>query len=176
IKYIVNGKQIDDINSISPDSIKQINVFKDRNEVHIETYRPGEAKAANSTSGEIKVIKAGSIKKDDNQKVFSSVEEMPQFPGGDAALMQFLRDNIKYPESEIENKGRHMVVVQFVIGQDGLVRDAKIIKGDADAFNTEALRVVNSLPQYTPGKLNGKPVSVYYTLPIAFSTKETKKE
>lgn len=179
VKYFVNGKQIDDINSISPDSIKNVSVFKDRNEIHIETYRPGEAKPENQASGDtrdVQVIKVSSRKKDDAQTVFSQVEEMPKFPGGDAALMQFLRDNINFPESEIENKGRHTVVVQFVIGEDGSVRDSKIIKGDAEAFNTEALRVVNSLPQYIPGKINGKPVSVYYTLPITFSTKGTKKK
>lgn len=185
VRIFVNGKEYtNDINSINPDSIKSVSVMKDRDEIHIDMYRPGETippRKATSKSDKkqgldnIVVVSAGTIKKGDpdGKPVFSSVEEMPQFPGGETALLEFLRDNIRYPESEINNTGRHKVIVKFVIGPDGSVNDAEIIKGAAEAFNNEALRVVGTLPKYIPGKVNGKPVSVYYTLPIVFSTKGT---
>ena len=178
----INGKESTrSLDTVNPDSIKSITVKKDPDQIHIEMYKPGEtitikprpAGNALKDDKEVVVIGYGTFGKDDVQAdktVLSSVEEMPQFPGGDAALMKFLSENIRYPESELKNTGRHRVVVRFVVGADGSVRDAEILRGSTEAFNAEALRVVNMLPRYIPGKLNGKPVSVYYTLPVVFSS------
>lgn len=111
-------------------------------------------------------------KKSDNEQpkeaVFTEVEQMPQFPGGDGAMMKFVKDNLKYPESESGSAKKCMVIVKFVVGKDGAVRDAEIMRSQGEAFDAEALRVVNLMPKFVPGRLNGEPVAVSFTLPVMF--------
>lgn len=111
-------------------------------------------------------------KKSDNEQpketVFTEVEQMPQFPGGDGAMMKFIKDNLKYPESESGSAKKCMVIVKFVVGKDGAVRDAEIMRSQGEAFDAEALRVVNLMPKFVPGRLNGEPVAVSFTLPVMF--------
>jgi len=102
------------------------------------------------------------------QQVYTVVESMPYFPGGDAALFQFIRQNILYPEEAYKNKIEGKVVVQFVVSETGTISDAKVIKKLSPDLDEEALRVVNTFPAWTPGKQNGKNVPVYFTLPIVF--------
>lgn len=102
------------------------------------------------------------------EKPFLVVEEPPTYPGGPQALYKFIGENIRYPEKALEMEIEGKVYVQFVVGSDGRVKDAKIIRAlDADC-DKEALRVVMMLPRWTPGRQSGKEVSVYYTLPIQF--------
>jgi len=102
------------------------------------------------------------------EEIFKSSEQMPSFPGGDAALMKFLNSHIHYPAAAEENNVQGRVIVQFVVGKDGSVSQAKIARGVHPALDNEALRVVRSLPKFIPGKQNGQPVSVWYTLPVQF--------
>ncbi len=102
------------------------------------------------------------------EEIFKSAEQMPSFPGGDAALMKFLNSHIHYPAAAEENNVQGRVIVQFVVGKDGSVSQAKIARGVHPALDNEALRVVRSLPKFIPGKQNGQPVSVWYTLPVQF--------
>jgi protein TonB len=100
--------------------------------------------------------------------IFLSPEEMPEFPGGYAALLNFLGQNIKYPSIAAENGISGKVTVNFVVNKDGTISEAKIIRGVDQAIDKEALRVVYSLPKWKPGKQGGKPVKVSYYLPINF--------
>lgn len=100
--------------------------------------------------------------------VFFIVEEMPEFPGGDAALRAFIAQSVKYPVVAQENGIQGKVYVNFVVGKDGSITNAKIARGVDPALDKEALRVVNSLPKWKPGKQGGKPVRVSYTVPINF--------
>lgn len=100
--------------------------------------------------------------------VFFIVEEMPEFPGGDAALRAFIAQSVKYPVVAQENGIQGKVYVNFVVGKDGSISNAKIARGVDPALDKEALRVVNSLPKWKPGKQGGKPVRVSYTVPINF--------
>jgi len=94
---------------------------------------------------------------------------MPAFPGGDAGLVKFIGENLKYPEeSRIENK-EGKVIVKFRVTRDGSVDNVIIDKGADPLLDQEAVRVVNSLPHFKPGKMKGKPVNVWYSIPIAFS-------
>lgn len=100
--------------------------------------------------------------------VFTSVEQDPQFPGGQAALLKWVADHIKYPAVAQENGIQGRVTVQFVVTKNGTVGQVKVVRGKDPDLDKEAIRVVKSLPKFTPGKMNGHPVNVWYTLPITF--------
>ncbi|MDE5843810.1 MAG: TonB family protein [Muribaculaceae bacterium] len=105
-----------------------------------------------------------------DQKVYDSVQQMPQFPGGEKALLDYIIKNLRYPKSEINNPKTARVIVRFVVEATGKVGDVKIIRGASEAFDAEAIRVVKTLPDFIPGKENGKDVAVWYNLPIKFAT------
>lgn len=102
------------------------------------------------------------------EEVFTVVETMPQFPGGEAALRKFLADNIRYPTLAQENGIQGKVVVEFIIGKDGGVYDIVISRSVENSLDKEALRVVGLMPKWSPGKKNGKIVKVKYYLPVMF--------
>ncbi len=108
------------------------------------------------------------IQERDEDEIFIYVEQMPSFPDGEEALYKYLRDNIEYPAMASENRIAGQVVIQFVVSKEGEIQNAKIIKGLGGGLNQEALRVVNRMPKWKPGKHNGKPVAVTFTLPIKF--------
>lgn len=101
-------------------------------------------------------------------KVFTVVEQMPMFPGGDAALMSYLANNIHYPTVAAENDVQGRVVVGFVVERDGSITDVRILRGVDPSLDREAMRVVKSMPRWTPGKQNGSAVRVKYQVPVAF--------
>ena len=101
-------------------------------------------------------------------KTFDVVEEMPQFPGGPAALFEFLSKNIQYPKDAEKAKLEGRVIVTFVVKKDGSITDAKVVKSVAPSLDAEALRVINAMPNWTPGKQGGQPVNVKYTVPLTF--------
>ena len=101
-------------------------------------------------------------------EIFTVVENMPQFPGGDAALLGYISKSVKYPAIAQENGIQGRVIISFVIEKDGLVADATVVRGVDSALDKEALRVVNNMPKWKPGEQRGKPVRVNYTLPVTF--------
>jgi len=106
---------------------------------------------------------------DHDADVFYIVEDMPEFPGGELALRQYIANNIEYPLAAQDNGIQGKVYVTFVVSKDGSVANAKIARGVDPALDKEALRVVNSLPKWTPGKQRGENVNVSYTVPINFA-------
>jgi TonB family protein len=100
--------------------------------------------------------------------VYAVVEKMPEFTGGEAARIEFLKQNIRYPEEAQKSKKEGRVIVQFVVGSTGRVRNAKVVKSIAPSLDQEALRVVNSFPDWIPGEQNGIKVSVHKVIPITF--------
>ena len=107
------------------------------------------------------------------EEVFRSVEQMPQFPGGEAALMKFLASHINYPPMAAENNVQGKVIVQFVVDKTGKVGEVKVVRSVDKDLDHEAIRVCQALPKFTPGRQNGRPVSVWYTLPIQFKLQGT---
>ena len=101
-------------------------------------------------------------------KVFDVVEEMPSFPGGNAALMSYLNSNTKYPVVAQENGVQGRVIVSFVVERDGSISDVKVARSVDPSLDREAQRVVKSMPRWTPGKQNGQTVRVKYTVPVVF--------
>ena len=116
--------------------------------------------------------------KEEQQAIFTVVEEMPQFPGGMGEAMRFLAQNIKYPKAAQQAKIEGRVIVQFVVGKDGSVSDIQIMRSVSPDLDAEAIRVVGMMPKWIPGKQRGKAVTVKYTMPIMFRLQgsEPKKE
>ncbi|HLG33593.1 MAG TPA: energy transducer TonB [Bacteroidia bacterium] len=104
-------------------------------------------------------------------KIFTIVEEMPQFPGGEKAMFKFIADSIQYPADLKEIKGRKVVYVNFVVDIDGSLTGIKILRGVTKSADDEVMRVMKLMPKWTPGKQNGKTVRVQFNLPVAFENK-----
>lgn len=103
-------------------------------------------------------------------------ETFPQFPGGHIALFEYLSKNIKFPKSKENEDVKVRVVTTFTVEKDGSITHAKIVRSQGEAFDNEALRVINGMPKWIPGTQNGKAVRVKYTLPITFSTTDGNKK
>lgn len=123
-------------------------------------------------TGETYVIKAppAIIEKEEEIEdvIFVVAETMPSFPNGNAALMQYLSKNIKYPTISAETGTQGRVIVQFVVDKDGTITNPVVVKSVDAYLDKEALRVINAMPKWTPGKQRNKPVRVKYTLPVMF--------
>ena len=102
------------------------------------------------------------------EEVFKAVEQMPTFPGGEAALMKYLREHINYPTVAMENNVQGKVIVQFVVTKTGKVGEVKVARSVDRDLDKEAVRVCKSLPDFIPGRMNGQAVNVWYTLPVQF--------
>lgn len=118
--------------------------------------------------GNLTVFAQTDTAKIQESKVFTIVEQMPEFPGGDAALLKFLQNNIQYPSLERDNDIQGRVIVGFTVFEDGTVGDVNVKRGVSKGLDEEAVRVVKKLPNFKPGKQQGKPVNVYYSLPIVY--------
>ena len=99
------------------------------------------------------------------------ITEMPVFPGGQKALLKFIYDNIAYPEDAVANGVEGKVILRFVVSADGSVRKCEIVKGVDPLLDAEAMRVVSLIPDWKPGKNNGVPASVWFTVPVKFEIK-----
>ena len=101
-------------------------------------------------------------------KIYSSAEQMPQFPGGEAALMKYIQSHIQYPPTAAKNHVQGRVIVQFVVWKDGSVSEVNVVRSVDNDLDREAVRVCKTLPKFTPGRQNGKAVDVWYTVPVTF--------
>ena len=122
---------------------------------------------------EVVVEKPIEKKEEKKEEIFRSVEQMPQFPGGEAALMKYLSSHINYPPMAAENNVQGKVILQFVVEKDGKVGEVKVARSVDKDLDREAIRVVKTLPKFTPGRQNGQPVRVWYTLPVTFKLQGT---
>lgn len=112
---------------------------------------------------------------DKTKKAFDVVEQMPQYPGGPAALMQFLAQNIRYPEDAHKAGVQGRVIVSFVVETDGSISEAKAVKSVSSELDAEALRVINCMPNWNPGRQNGEVVRVKYVVPVTFRLQDDNK-
>ena len=107
-------------------------------------------------------------KKAANDKVYEKVEVMPEFPGGEQAMMEFVAKNVIYPKEAIEKEIDGRVLVSFIVEKDGSINEVKVMKGIGGGCDEEAVRVISAMPKWMPGKQEGKPVRVSYMMPITF--------
>ncbi len=116
---------------------------------------------------ELEVVEPVKVVEDKVYETFD-IQKMPSFPGGEAELQKFLRDNINYPAIARENNIQGTAALSFVVGKDGSISSVTILKEPGGGCGKEAVRVVNSMPKWTPGEANGNPVKVKFTLPVRF--------
>ena len=102
------------------------------------------------------------------EEIFVVVEEQPEFPGGQAAMMKFLSDNIRYPVIAQENGIQGRVICNFVVERDGSITDVQVVRGQDPSLDREAIRVIQQMPRWKPGKQRGSAVRVRFTLPVVF--------
>lgn len=101
-------------------------------------------------------------------KVYEKAEIMPEFPGGEQAMMDFVAKNVTYPKEAMEKEISGRVLVGFIVEKDGSITETEVVKGIGGGCDEEALRVVKAMPKWKPGKQEGKPVRVHFLLPIIF--------
>uniref|UniRef100_UPI0040258BFA energy transducer TonB n=1 Tax=Prevotella sp. TaxID=59823 RepID=UPI0040258BFA len=106
----------------------------------------------------------------DSSKIFGAAEEMPSFPGGEKALMQYIKDNTYYPKEMCEGAAQGRVMVGFVINEDGSISDVKVLRNLTPELDEVAVKIVKGMPKWNPGKQNGKAVKTKYTVPVSFRT------
>ena len=156
------------------DEVRPEDEMKSQDEIMNSKVAVGFANViGNDESGEVLKAKEMIINepvkpKEEENKVFDVVEQMPSFPGGMAALMAYLQKSIKYPPVAEENGIQGRVVCTFVVERDGSVTDVRVAKSVDPSLDKEAVRVVSAMPKWIPGKQNGQSVRVKYTLPVTF--------
>ena len=157
----------------SPEAFEQLNIVE--NEIveapYIapveETDKPEEAERAR-LQAELAAELRKEAEAEDPNKIYDNVEVLPEYPGGSAAMMRYLAQNVKYPQAAQENGRQGKVVVQFVVDTDGSIINAHVLTSVDPDLDKEALRVIKSMPRWSPGKQKGKPVRVKYTVPVNF--------
>lgn len=110
------------------------------------------------------------------KETFQYVEQMPEYPGGTVSMQAYIRQTLKYPEAAQKKGISGKVYIKFVVDIDGTITDAYVLKGIGEGCDEEALRVVNAMPKWKPGKQNGRPVRVLFTLPVNFKLSDPQIE
>jgi TonB family protein len=178
--YILDGIEVESNlkidDEINPNDIESVNVIKGENAIQkygdkgkngvilIQT-KSAKGVIKNKSLNEVVVV---GMKQSNSDQIYDFVGEKPVFPGGDEALFEHLGNNIKYPEEARKNKIEGRVIVKFVVMKDGSIADAKVVRGIGAGCDEEALRVIRTMPKWTPGIHNGNAVNVTYTLPLSF--------
>ena len=159
--FVVDGVRMDEkqAKAISPNEIESISVLKDK--AAIDLY------GQDAKDGVIVITRKKNVTGEASD-VFDVVETMPEFPGGAPKLFEYLSQNIRYPKEAMEANKQGRVIVTFVVGKDGSIRDARVVKSVDPLLDAEGLRVISTMPNWTPGTQGGKAVNVKYTVPITF--------
>ena len=170
---ILNTIKVTELQIANDDEVTAEDEIKSQDELQETQTAFGQANVDKGTDdlNVVRTLKDEVIveeKKPEPEKVFTAVEQMPQFPGGDAELMKWLSKNIKYPTMAMENNIQGQVIVQFVVTKTGDVGEVKVVRSVDKDLDREAVRVCKSLPKFIPGKMNGQAVNVWYTLPVRF--------
>jgi TonB family protein len=166
----VDGVRVKSIDNIDQSDIAVINVIKDRKEIGLYGD-PDKVQGVIMVTTKDKKAKVSPMKlaNQTNDVVFEVVENMPQFPGGMKAMMEYLKENVKYPDAAIKANTQGRVVTQFIVDKDGNVTMPIVVHSVSLDLDKEAIRVVSAMPKWKPGTQRGKAVNVRFTLPIAFS-------
>ena len=152
-----------------PEVTTDLNVIEDDAESDKEMDMSTFTRQEEATNIEITPVKIEEEEEEAEDEIFQVVENDPEFPGGAEAMYKYLAQNIKYPQLARENNITGRVYLQFVVEKDGSVTNVKVMRDIGGGCGAEAVRVVKSMPKWTPGKQRGKAVRVYYQIPVNFS-------
>lgn len=173
---VLNTVKVTEIAIVDDDQVTKEDEVKNQEEL-TETETAFGAKDFDEGTDDVTVVRTikdevvVEEKAPEPEKIFTAVEEAPQFPGGEAELYKYIGNHLNYPEMALQNNIQGRVTVQFVVEKDGSVGEVKVVRGKDPDLDKEAVRVVKSLPKFIPGKMNGQSVRVWYTLPINFKIK-----
>lgn len=173
---ILNSVKVTELKIVEDEKVKHEDEIKSQEELKETTTAFGSSdndkgtddRNVTQTKKDEIIVEEKPVEKVEPEKIFTSVEQNPEFPGGQAALLKYLSSHIQYPPQAAENGKEGKVVVQFVVEKDGHVGDVKVVRSVDKDLDREAIRVCKSLPKFTPGRQNGQPVRVWFTLPVTF--------
>ena len=174
---VLNTVKVTELKIVEDEQVKSEDEIKSQDDLKQETTAFGQKDNDKGTDdrnvtrelkNEVVVEEKKPVVEEKKEEIFKSVEQMPTFPGGDAALMKYLSSHIQYPTMAQENNIQGKVIVQFVVTKTGAVGEVKVVRSVDKDLDREAVRVCKSLPKFVPGRQNGQPVSVWYTLPVTF--------
>ncbi|MDE6527506.1 MAG: M56 family metallopeptidase [Muribaculaceae bacterium] len=170
VDVYVNGEKqpAEKLSEINSDKIKSIDIKKGDNDKSTVYITMNSDKASQTTTQSTSITVKNDEPEKKSEKVATTVEQMPQYPGGDRALMEFVAKNVKYPEAAMKAGKEGKVIVRFTVQADGKVADANVIRSISPELDAEAVRVVSTFPAFTPGTVDGKPVACQYVIPISF--------
>ena len=147
----------------------QETLHNSKNEISfVAIENPDDANAVSATLEQKQIM---NVEPELVTKIFEVVEVMPKFMGGDAELMKYLSSNLKYPTIAIESNIQGRVVLKFVVRKDGNIDNVQVLRTLDPSCDKEAMRVLKTMPKWVPGMQNGRPVDVYFTLPVLFRLK-----
>ena len=169
---VANQQQLTDLLIVDDKDIEEDKQVKNQQDVLENEAAVGSVDITEGTNDLNKIaIKEEVIaapKVDDEPVSIAMVEQKPEFPGGEAEMYKWLSNNIVYPSAASEEGVQGRVVVEFVVGKDGSITNVRVVRPRHPALDKEALRVVKAMPKWMPGRNNGQPVKVTYTLPVTF--------
>ena len=152
-----------------PEVTTELEVVENDAEIEHELGIVDAGDNANKEQQEVVITEVGGEVETEEEEIFVFVEEQPSFPGGEEALYKYLYSSIQYPDMAHDNNIEGTVVIRFVVEKDGSITKASIAREIGGGCGKEALRVVNSMPKWKPGKQSGKAVRTEFTLPVQFT-------
>ncbi len=169
---VANSQQVTELLIVQDEEIEEDKQVKNQSDVLENEAQLGTVDVSEGVNDLNKVeVKEQVIAEpvvDDEPVSIAMVEQKPSFPGGEAAMYTWLSQNIVYPPAASEEGVQGRVVVEFVVGKDGSITNARVVRTRHPALDREALRVIQAMPRWIPGRNNGQPVKVTYTLPVTF--------
>ena len=170
---VANQQQVTDLLIVEDDKIEEDKQVKNQEEVLNNEAAVGAVDITEGTNDLNKIVVTEQViaapKVEEEQPMsIAMVEQKPEFKGGEKAMYQWLSDNIVYPSAASEEGVQGRVVVEFVVGKDGSITNVRVVRTRHPALDKEALRVIKAMPKWIPGRNNGQPVKVTYTLPVTF--------
>ena len=178
--YVVDGLPVVSVGDLDPADIESITLRKDS--AAITLYGPEAAngvvlittkkgKPVRAVTDDISIVEGRKLVSSNDEEVYMAVEQMPEFPGGMQALLDFIQSNIKYPEEAKEKKIEGQVFIRLCVTKTGDIDLVSVLKSAHPLLDAEAVRVIKLLPRWEPGRQGGKAVNVWYTIPINFGSK-----
>jgi len=172
---LVDGVAVDEetFKALDPNKIESVNILKDESAtaVYGEKGKDGVILVVTKKENSKEEAKATGNKKSESSAVFTVVEDMPSFPGGENERIRFFSNNLRVPAEGVKEGLEGTVYVSFIVKEDGSITDAKILRGLGKNYDDEVLRVINLMPRWLPGTQNGEAVAVKFNMPVKFEKK-----
>jgi TonB family protein len=174
--FVVDGKVVDAIDNLDPETIEKVDVYKDSDNALVKKYNAKDGLVVITTKDE-KLLHSPKESKELDEKhanneteeeVFFVVEDMPKFPGGTSALKTYIYTNLEYPEEAKNQKTEGEAIVRFLITEKGNPTDVEVLRSTYKGFDEPALKVIRNMPDWIPGAQRGKPVKVWHVISIKF--------